>query len=377
MSTSVIRLTVPEIGSSEVEAVREVLASGFLVQGEKVRAFEEALSRYLGGGEVVAVGSGTAALHLALLALGVGDGDEVLVPDFTFPATANAVIHCGATPVLVDIERDTLNMDPEAARENASPQTVALVPVHSFGRPADLVSLGRIAEESGLAIIEDAACALGSRCGPRPCGTVGAAGCFSFHPRKSLTTGEGGAVYSRGGALLDRVRSLRSHGAEAGEPRMRFASAGFNYRMTEMGAALGIRQLERLDEILSRKEHLVDQYRAALDGLPGVSVLPPLRSGQDSHQSFVVLLGEAIDRDQVVARMRELGVETTIGTYALHREPLFQSQYGYRTGQLPVSDWAFRQTLTLPLYPGMGEGDVARVCEALEAAIRTQTGGGR
>ena len=371
-----IRLTVPDIGPAEERAVLDVLASGYLVQGRMVRGFEAALERYLGAGQVVAVGSGTAALHLALLGLGIRDGDEVLVSDFTFPATANAVIHCGATPVLVDVERDSLNMDPGAALESITDRTAAILVVHEFGRPADLAALTGIADERDLLLIEDAACALGSEFEGRKCGSIGKVGCFSFHPRKNITTGEGGAVVSDDGGLVDRVRALRSHGAVASGGRLEFTSPGFNYRMTEMGAALGLSQMDRLEDTITRKARWVEAYRARLGGIEGVSMLPPLRSGRDCHQSFVVVLDETLDRDRVVAGMRERGVETTIGTYALHREPLFRKAYGYRAGQLPVSDWAFRQTLTLPLYPAMGEGDVGAVCDALGETVSAHLGGG-
>ncbi|MCK4546033.1 MAG: DegT/DnrJ/EryC1/StrS aminotransferase family protein [Candidatus Eisenbacteria sp.] len=368
-----IRLTVPEIAQEDIRAVDEVLASGFLVQGRKVGEFEEALAGYVGDGEVVAVGSGTAALHLALLASGIGAGDEVLVSDFTFPATANAVIHCGAVPVLVDVERGTLNMDPEAARACVTPRARAILPVHAFGRPVVMDAIGKVARENGLAIIEDAACALGSHVNGAKCGTLGSAGCFSFHPRKSITTGEGGAIASSDRDLCRRVRSLRSHGADpTASGRLQFTSAGFNYRMTEIGAVLGLGQLGRLDEIIARKEEIVKQYRARLGGVEGVLMLPSFEHGRDCHQSLVVSVGDDVERDGLIERMRDLGVETTIGTYALHREPLFRREYGYREGQLPVSDWAFRKTLSLPLYPAMTTGDVAKVCDALSEAVRAR-----
>jgi dTDP-4-amino-4,6-dideoxygalactose transaminase len=365
-----IRLTVPEIAPEDIQAVVEVLESGFLVQGEKVRQFEDALGRLLDSDGVVAVGSGTAALHLALVGCGVGPGDEVLVSDFTFPATANAVIHCGATPVLVDIERDTLCMDPQAARDRVTDRTTAILPVHAFGRPADLDALGALANEHGLMIIEDAACALGATIDGAFCGTLGRAGCFSFHPRKNITTGEGGAIVSSDPDLCDRVRSLRSHGAEpAGTGRLRFSTAGFNYRMTEVGAVLGLGQLGRLEEFIRGKESRIAEYRAHLGEFAGVAMLPPFQRGRDCYQSLVITVGDDHDRDKVIERMRDSGVETTIGTYSLHREPLFQKDYGYTEGQLPVSEWAFRKTLSLPLYPAMSKDDVVRVCDALAGAL--------
>jgi len=370
-----IRLTVPDIHPSDIEAVREVLTSGFLVQGQQVRAFEEALERYLGVEGVVAVGSGTAALHLALVASGVGIGDEVLVSDYTFPATANAVIHAGAIPVLVDIERESFNMDPDAARECLSPQTKAILLVHAFGRPANLPAFRSIANEAGLVLIEDAACALGSRFGSDPCGTLGRAGCFSFHPRKNITTAEGGAVVSEDPALCKQVRSLRSHGAETSGSLLRFTAAGFNYRMTEIGAVLGRGQLLRLDDIVARKAERVAEYRRGLAGLDGVTVLRPFDDGSECHQSFVVVVDDPVDRDAVIRQMREEGVETTIGTYALHREPLFRSEYGYGIGQLPVSDWAFRKALTLPLYPAMTTDQVTTVCGTLGRVLGSYGGG--
>jgi dTDP-4-amino-4,6-dideoxygalactose transaminase len=360
-----IRLVEPIMGEEEFQAVREVLASGYLVQGEQVRRFEELVAAYLGLEEVVAVSSGTAALHLALLALGIGHGDEVIVPDFTFPATANVVALTGARPVLADVRLDTFNLDAGRAEALVTSRTRAIMPVHLFGLAAAMDEIQALAERHGLYMVEDAACALGAEYNGQKCGTFGRMGCFSLHPRKAITTGEGGLIASRDGELADRLRALRNHGLEAGPEGARFVAAGLNYRMTEFQGALGGVQMRALEARIASRRALAAAYDAALAGIPWLRrPLAPVGC-RHVYQSYVVLLDGGLDRTQVMASLRERGVESTLGTYACHAQPFYQERYGYQPGAAPYSYQAFQRTLALPLHERMSATDVDLVVAAL------------
>ena len=364
-----IPLASPWTGEEELDEVRSVLASGYLSQGPKVGRFEELVADQVGARHAVATSSCTTAMHLAVAALGIGPGDEVLVPDFTFPATANVVVQQGAVPVLVDVQPGTYNVDPEQLGHHLSDRTRAIMPVHLFGLSADLDPCLAFAHEHGLAVIEDAACALGSTYRSRPCGSMGDVGCFSFHPRKVITTGEGGMVVTDDDALAGRLRLFRSHGGVRAGGRFSFEDTGFNYRLSDVHAALGIAQMRRLPEILSRRRALAGRLTECLDGVPGIT--PPKEPSWASHvfQAYVAQLDDSIDRDGVIDALAERGIESTIGTYALHAQPFFGRRFGYRPGQLPCSYSAAGHTLALPLYPQMHDAQVDRVAEGLSAVL--------
>lgn len=359
-----IRVAQPSLEEADVEAVVQVLRSGMLVQGAQVAEFEERVAAYVRVRHAVAVSSGTAALHLALLAAGIGAGDEVLVPGFTFPATANVITLVGATPVLIDIDLTTFNLSPDAIEPLVMPRTRAIMPVHLFGQSADMDAVMDAARRHGLTVIEDAACALGSAYRGRRCGSFPLAGCLSFHPRKVITTGEGGMVLTDDVDLADRVRALRDHGQRPGGQRGRFELAGFNYRLTDFQGALGVAQMSRLDVLLARRRHIVKLYHDALEGIP---VVRPsvVANTEHSWQSYVVLVEEGVDRDVVASALRARDVESSIGTYALAVIPRFG-----KPDDTPRSVEAWRRSLSLPLHPGMSDEDVVRVAEALDEALR-------
>lgn len=369
MAERQIRLVVPDVGDDELREITEVLASGYLTQGPKVAAFEATMAATIGVPHAIATTSATTALHLTLAAKEVGPGDEVIVPDFTFPATANVVVQQGARPILADVDLDTFTIDPAILDDLVTERTRAIIPVHAFGLSADMDPIVAFARRHGLVVIEDAACAIGTTYYGRSCGTLGDAGCFSFHPRKAMTTGEGGLVTTADDALAERIRLLRSHGGIRRDGRFTFEAAGFNYRMSDILAAVGLAQARKLAGFIEEKRRLAARYGSLLAGLPGVR--PPVQPAWAGHvyQSYVVLLDDGIDRDAIIVAMRGRGIETTLGTYALHDQPFFQRAYGYRSGDLPHSDRAFRQSLTLPLYPGLSDEDVEHVAGALADAV--------
>jgi perosamine synthetase len=364
-----VPLAAPWTGTEELAEIQAVLASGQLSQGPKVEEFEAMVAAVTGSRYAFAASSCTTAMHLALVALGIGPGDEVLVPDFTFPATANVVVQQGAVPVLVDVQPETYNVEPVDLKRHLTPRTRAIMPVHLFGLSADLDPCVAFAREHGLAVLEDAACALGATYHGRPCGSVGDVGCYSFHPRKVITTGEGGMVVTDDDDLAERLRLFRSHGGVRAAGRFTFTEAGFNYRLSDVHAAMGVAQMRRLPEIVARRRALAAALTERLSGIPGVR--PPEEPAWGGHifQAYVAVLDEGIDRDRVIGGLREQGIESTIGTYALHTEPFFRRAYGYQAGQLPASAALARQSLALPLFPTMTETEVDRVAEALKAVL--------
>ena len=359
-------------GEEELAEVREVLESGFLSQGGKTADFERMVAELVSTPYALATSSCTTAMHLSLVALGIGPGHEVLVPDFTFPATANVVVECGAVPVLVDIDLATYNLDPEQLDRHLTPRTRAVMPVHLFGLAADMAPVLAFAREHGLAVIEDAACALGATYHGQPCGSFGDVGCFSFHARKVVTTGEGGMVVTSRPRVAERLQLLRSHGGVRQNERFVFEEAGFNYRLSDLQAAVGVAQMRRLAAIVARRRSLARGLQERLAGVPGVQ-LPSEPSGRGHvFQAFVVLLDNGIDRDAVVSWLRAKGIETTIGTYALHDQPFFRRTFGYAEGECPRSHAAFERSIALPLFPAMTDDEVALVADGVREAVSLQ-----
>ena len=348
-----IRLARPDVGEAELAAVAEVVATGMLTMGPKVGELECALAGACGTSDAVVVSSGTAALHLAMLALGIGPGDEVIVPAYTFPATANAVELCGGKAVIVDVDPDTFNLDIGLVAAALTPRTKAVIPVHLFGRPVPWEELRAVVPEE-VALVEDAAGALGARYRGTLCGSLGVMGCLSFHPRKIVTTGEGGAVTTSDAGLADAIRRFRHHGIVT-HGDYDIPEPGLNYRMPDLLCAIGIPQVARLDELLAARERVAGWYTERLEHL----VLTPRAADGDRHgrQAYVVQLDR---RDEALHSLRADGIEVQIGTYALHHLGAYRNQ-----GPFPGADRAFARALALPFATTMTEAECDRVASAL------------
>jgi perosamine synthetase len=346
-----IRLARPDVGEAELAAVREVVEGGQLTMGAKVGELEAALAEVVGTAHAAVVSSGTAALHLALLALEIGSGDEVIVPAYTFPATANVVELCGARAVLVDVDPETFLLDTAAVAAAVTPSTRAVMAVHLFGRPVEWEALQTSVPQE-VVLVEDAAGALGARYRGTPCGALGVAACLSFHPRKIVTTGEGGAVTTDEAGLDAAVRRLRHHGWESlGD----MPSPGFNYRLPDLLCAIGIPQVARLEELLSARERVAGWYTERLEPL----LLTPVAAEGDRHgwQAYVVQLER---RDEALAGLKAAGIEAQIGTWALHHLDPYRLQ-----GPFPGADRVFERALALPFATSTTEGEVERVVAVL------------
>jgi perosamine synthetase len=380
-----IPITKPFFGPEELEAVQRPLESGWIVQGPFVKAFEEAFARFVGSPHAVATSSCTTALHLALAALGTAPGDEVIVPAFTWVSTANAVEYLGARAVFCDVDLATFNIDVAAAESLVTPRTVGILPVHLFGLCADMDRIRAMASRHNLWVVEDAACAFGARYRGQHAGTFGAAGCFSFHPRKSITTGEGGMLTTASNELHVLASSLRDHGATRSD-RTRHEEAGafllaayphlgFNYRMTDIQGALGCAQMTRAQWILDRRAELARGYDGRLAGLEWLE--PPRTPDGYVHgyQSYVCLFRPeapslaTVDRlhrqrNSLMRRLESLGIATRQGTHAAALVDYYAGKYGLRPEQFPNAWLAERLSLSLPLYAQMTDVEQEQVVDA-------------
>jgi perosamine synthetase len=369
----------PKFYGGEAEALAEVIASGWVSQGPRVQAFEQAFAERVGAAHAIATTNCTTALHLALYASGVGPGDEVIVPSLSFIATANAVWHCGATPVFADVDPRTLNLDPKAAERAITPRTKAIMPVHQVGLPADMDAFADIAARHGIALVEDAACAIGATYKGRPIGSLGNPACFSLHPRKVITTGEGGMITTDDDALADRLRKLRQHAMDLSDLARHNASdvvfeaypeRGWNCRMTDMQAALGLCQLEALDEILAERQRQADRYNAALAELPFID--PPFEPdyAQRTWQSYPASISprSPLSRTELMRALHRDGIATRRGVMAAHHE----RPYAGQGLLLPHTEAAARDVILLPLYPGLEDAAQDHVIDRLAAHLEAR-----
>ncbi|HUE30685.1 MAG TPA: aminotransferase class I/II-fold pyridoxal phosphate-dependent enzyme [Verrucomicrobiae bacterium] len=378
MRADFLPLSRPSIGDSEIAAVTTCLRSGWLTSGPRVAEFEEQFARTVGARHAVAVSSATAGLHLALLAAGIGPGDEVVTSPMTWASTGNMILAVGARPVFADIDPGTLNLDPDAAARVVGPRTRALLPVHFAGQPVDLDAFAALAMRHGLVLIEDAAHALGTTYRGRPIGSGPGSAVFSFHPIKAITTGEGGMVTTDDAAVAERLRLLRFHGitrdawtryGRRGTPGYEIVALGFKYNMTDLQAALGLTQLARLEEFLDARTRIAGWYRDALASIPTVEMLAPVPypARHAWHLLVVRLRLEAlgVGRDDVIDGLLAANIGVGLHFKALHLHALYR-ELGFGLDALPHATRASESILSLPLFPAMTPGDVHDVASALD-----------
>ena len=374
--TDRIPVMVPWLGEAEAEAAAEAVRSGWVAQGPRVAAFERAFAERVGAEHAVAVSSCTTALHLALVALGLGPGDEVVVPSLSFIATANSVRYTGAQPVFADVELSTGNLTRATVDAVRSPRTRAVLLVHQGGVPADVDSLRAACADWDLALVEDAACAIGSTVGGKPVGHGALLAAWSFHPRKIVTTGEGGMLTTDDADWAARLRRLREHGMNASAAQRHASSTpvlesyletGYNYRMTDIQAAVGLVQLGKLDAMLERRRELAGRYAELLADVPGLTPVTDPAHGRGNFQSYWVLLAPEfpVGRDELLALLAEAGISARRGIMATHLEPAYA---GHPAGPLPVTERIGRDSLILPLFHTMTEAQQDRVVAALRRA---------
>lgn len=361
-----IPLMVPDLQQQDIEAAVKVMQSGMLIQGARVQELEKNIAAYTGAKHAIALSNGTATLHLALVVYGIGPGDEVIVPAFSYMATANVVELVGAKPVFADININTFNIDPDLIEPAVTGRTKAIIPVHEFGLACDISRICSIAEKHNLAVIEDAACALGATENGKYAGTFGPIGSFSFHPRKAVTSGEGGMLLTGDEHVAARLRILRNHGIEMQNGKMEFVAAGFNYRMTDFQAALVNSQFGRIEQILKYKRELADLYFELLSPNKNI-ICPSIPPGkQHTWQSFHIIVNDKFDRDDLIEQLKKEGIGTNYGAQCMPYQQFYKSKYNLDCAALfPAALRAYRQGLVLPLYERMSRDDVQRVAKTL------------
>ena len=367
----------PSIGEEEISGVVDTLRSGWLTMGPKTLGFEKLIAEYTGSKHAIAVNSCTAALHLSLLCLGIGRGDEVITTPFTFAATGNTIANAGARPVFVDIKKDTYNIDPEKIEERITPNTKAIIPVHYAGQACDIKAIVDIAEDRGLFVIEDAAHAIGSEYDGKKIGSFGTTTCFSFYATKNMTTGEGGAITTENDSLADKLRVMRLHGiskdawnrySQKGKWYYEIEDIGWKYNMTDIQAALGIPQIKKLDSFIETRRKYAHIYNANLKEICGV--ITPFEDPRAKHiYHLYPLLLEGYNRDRFIEKMNDKGIGCSVHFIPLHLHPIYRSM-GFKKGDYPNAEWVYEREVSLPLYPKMTLEDVDYVNSSVKGLIQ-------
>lgn len=372
----------PDIGQAEIDEVVDTLRSGWITTGPKTKEFERRFAEYIGVRHAIAVNSCTGGLHIALAAAGVGPGDEVIVPTMTFCATANVVVHLGATPIVVDVEPDTLNIDPQCLEAAITPRTKAVIPVHLYGHPCDMDRISEIAKVHRLLVIEDAAHAVAAEWRGRRVGTLSPATVFSFYATKNLTTAEGGMITTDDDEYGERMRVWSLHGisrdawkrySAEGSWYYEVSVPGFKYNLADLQSALGLHQLARLEVMVQRRTELAARYHAGLCDLPEIE-LPNVRSGiRHAWHLYVIRLRLErleINRAEFIERLKSEGIGTSVHFIPLHRHPYYRNRFGFQPADFPVADAAYERLISLPLYTRMTERDVDDVVKAVHRVVQ-------
>ena len=361
-----IPLASPDIREEDILAVNEVLLSGNLVQGKNVQALEQKLAEYLNIENCILLTNGTSTLHLILIALGIGKGDEVIIPAFSYIATANVVELIGAKPIFIDINIETFNIDINKIEKAIGPKTKAIMIVHEFGLTAEAFKIKELCIRNNLFMIEDAACALGAKEGNSFAGTIGVAGSFSFHPRKAITSGEGGAVVTSNTDLANKIRALRNHGIDfTKSDTMDFITAGYNCRMTDFQAALLMSQFSRLDKIINRKSEIAKRYLSEIKN-PFI-ILPKVPHGKTpSWQTFHVLLRNPLKQKEIIIKLRELGIGVNYGAQCMPEQTYYSLKYGHNISiEFPTAHDAYKNGLAIPLYEKLTNEQVTYIIQKI------------
>lgn len=368
-----IPMSSPDITQLEIDSVVEVLHSRWLSLGPKLTEFEENFAAYVGCAHGVGVNSGTSGLHLTMIAAGIGEGDEVITPSFSFVASANCVLYERGIPVFVDIDPMTNNMDPRAVEAAITPRTKAIVVVHAFGQPAEMDPILELARAHDLYVIEDACEAIGAEYKSRRTGTLSDAAVFAFYPNKQMTTGEGGMIVTDNNEWAKQLYSLRNQGRDMFDAWLNHTRLGYNYRLDEMSAALGIAQLQRIDELISKRAQVASWYNERLATLPNLSI-PHIIANTTRMSWFVYVIrcGDQINRRQLMAFLSENGVPSRPYFTPIHLQPFYQSQFGWKRGDLPHTEKAGDTYLALPFSSVMSESQVDYVCQQLHNGVERQ-----
>ncbi|MFL7792159.1 MAG: UDP-4-amino-4,6-dideoxy-N-acetyl-beta-L-altrosamine transaminase [Anaerolineae bacterium] len=367
----------PDISEDAIAAVAQVLRSGWLTAGPKTAEFEQRFREYIGSRHAIATSSGTAALHLAIAALGIGEGDEVITSSLTFCATAHVIVHERATPVFVDVRASDYNIDPDAIRARITPRTKAVMPVHIAGHSCAMPEIMALAREHNLHVIEDAAHAVGTQCHGRSVGTIGDATAFSFYATKNITTAEGGMLTTNDDGIAERAQLLSQHGidrdawhrtTEHGSWYYEVRAAGYKYNMSDVQAALGLDQLNRLEDFIAKRRQLAARYTERLRDAPEITAPKEAAGIRHAWHLYIISLDTdalRINRDQFIAALQERKIGTSVHFIPLHLQPYYRDVYGYRPGDLPVTESVYERIVSLPLYTQMTNGDVDYVAQAV------------
>jgi dTDP-4-amino-4,6-dideoxygalactose transaminase len=382
MRDTFLRFGAPRFDKKEIAEVVDTLKSGWVTTGPKTRKFEEDFKKYVGVTHALALNSGTAALHLGLLTAGTGPGDEVIVPAMTFGASANTVVHCGATPIFVDCERDTMNIDPSKIEAVITAKTKVIMPVHMAGRPCDMDAIFAIAKKHNLKVVQDAAHAVETEYKGKKVGAYGDFSCYSFHAIKNLTTAEGGMLTMGDEEMYKKSKSLSLHGMSvdahdrygtSGYKHYEHVEAGFKYNMMDIQAALGIHQLAKIEKNWKKREKTWNTYMKELRGLPVILPAPIKKGDRHAYHMFTLLIDTdktSVTRDQFLNEMAKRNIGTGVHFRAVHLHPYYRKAYGHKEGEFPNAEWIGDRTVSIPIMPYLTQRDVEDVIEAVKTVLK-------